>query len=75
MDMKNTKNLAVAKAQFNLLFPYVDKWVALNNDKTKVVASGGTIKEVEYKLAKNKQKASEPMYVAPFDKYFVPICA
>lgn len=74
MKMKKSDKLAIAQTQLNLLSPYTNKWVALNNDKTIVIASGGTISEVETKLLKNKGKASEILYVAPFDQYHVPLC-
>ena len=72
--MKKSDKLAVAKAQYKLLSPHVDKWVALNKSKTKIVATGASIAEVERTLEAKKKESSEILYVTPFDQYHSPIC-
>lgn len=56
----------------NLFLPYENKWVAMTPDRKKVVASGETIKEVDKKLKKIKNKTAILTKVLPFDKSYSP---
>lgn len=56
----------------SIFLPYEDKWVALNKGQTKVVASGSSIRMVEKKLNKQKDKDVIITYVLPFQKYYSP---
>lgn len=58
----------------NILLPYEKKWVAISKDNSQVVASGNSIKEVEKKVKKLKEKDIEILYVTPFDQYLTPLC-
>ena len=55
----------------SILFPYQKKWVALNPERSKVIMSGPTLKEVTNKL---KDKNTIITYVLPFDGYYSPLC-
>lgn len=56
----------------NILTPYENKWVALSSDRKKVVTAGNTIKEVDRKLKKMKNKTAILSRVLPFDKSYSP---
>ena len=58
------------KLQSSHLLPYENKWVAL--EKTKVVASGTTIQQVQRKLEKEKNKKAVLLWVLPFNTSFSP---
>jgi len=51
-----------------IFLPYEDKWVALNKDQSKVIASGASIKIVEKKLSKQNNKDVFITYVLPFQR-------
>lgn len=56
----------------NPLIPFENMWVALSLDRKRVVASGGTVKELEKKM--NKIGNSEVIFtrVLPFDQFYSP---
>lgn len=56
----------------HMLLPYEKKWVALNSDRSKVITSGLSIKEVTSKLEKRKEKDIILTYVLPFDGSYAP---
>lgn len=57
----------------NPLIPFENKWVALTQDRKRVLASGTTIKEVDKKLKdRNFKEQSMLLRVLPFDKTYSP---
>jgi len=56
----------------NPLVLFENEWVALTPDRKKVIASGVTIKELDKKLAKLKNKEAILTKVLPFDQVFSP---
>lgn len=56
----------------NILNSYVNKWVALTEDKKKVVASAPDLKKLDIKAKKAKLKNIIYHYVLPYDKSFSP---
>ncbi len=61
----------IKKMDSKLLKPYENKWVALSNNKKKVVASGKTLSEVFNKIKRGK---NEYMFtkVLPFEMNYAP---
>ncbi len=62
------------KKRYELLRKFEKKWVALDKNSSKVLASGKTIEEVEKGLKRIKEKPSAIEYVMPFNSYFSPSC-
>lgn len=60
------------KKYIKLLSPYVNKWIAVNNDETEVLVSGKSIIDVENRLEKEKKQASHIMFVLPFNRQYAP---
>jgi hypothetical protein len=60
------------KKPSRLLIPYQNKWVALTEDRKKVVASDKDVKKLTEKLTKMKKKDVILTYVIPMDKYYSP---
>jgi hypothetical protein len=60
------------KKPSRLLVPYQNKWVALTEDRKKVVASDLDVKKLTEKLAKMRKKDVILTYVIPMDKYYSP---
>lgn len=60
------------KTPSRLLIPYQNKWVALTEDRKKVVASDLDVKKLTEKLAKMRKKDVVLTYVIPMDKYYSP---
>lgn len=56
----------------SLLVSYVNKWVALSPDRTKVIASATDLKKLDIKVKKIKIKDVIYHYVLPLDKSFSP---
>ncbi len=56
----------------NILNFYVNKWVALTEDKKKVVASASDLKKLDVKVKEAKLKDVIYHYVLPYDKSFSP---
>lgn len=56
----------------DLLIPYENKWVALSPNRKRVWASGDTVKEVNKKLEKMKNKTAILSKVLAFDKNYSP---
>jgi len=56
----------------NPLAHYENKWVALSPDNRKVVASGTTVKEVDQKLRRLKNKDAVLTKVISFDSFLSP---
>lgn len=54
------------------LLKYQNKWVALNEARTKILASGSTIKEIEKKIAQIKEKNVVVTYILPQDRLYAP---
>lgn len=54
------------------LLNYQNKWVALNKTKTKILATGSTIKEIEKKIAKTQQKNVIVTHILPQDRLYAP---
>ena len=57
----------------NIYSNYENKWIALAPDRSRVLVSGTSIKDVEKKL-KDADKDVVITYVMPFDKSFAPLC-
>lgn len=53
---------------------YSDQYIALTQDRVKIIASGKTIKELEGKLKKMNVKNVIIHYVSPIDAYLSPVC-
>lgn len=51
-----------------------NKWVALSPDKSEVLVSGTSIKEVEKKLFKINIKDAILSFIPPVSKYLSPLC-
>lgn len=62
------------KLDINKLAKFENQYVAFTFDKSKVLASGPTIKEVEKKLKTNNISDIVISYVPPLSKYIAPIC-
>jgi len=58
--------------KINIYQKFSNKWVAFNKGKTKVLASGRDILEVEKQLSKEGKKAYEITFLMPNGYYFVP---
>ncbi len=56
----------------NILFSYINKWVALSSDKKEVVASASDLKQLDIKVKKARLKDVIYHYVLPSDKSFSP---
>ncbi len=56
----------------NIYRKFSNKWVAFNKERTKVLASGKDILEVENQLSKDGKKAYEITFLMPNGYYFVP---
>lgn len=50
------------------LLNYENKWVALTPDREKVVASAGSIEQLEKKVRRLKNQDAIFTYVPPFDR-------
>lgn len=49
-----------------------NKWIAVSSDKSKVLASGNSIQEVEKKLGKLDAKGAVITFVPPANRYLSP---
>lgn len=58
--------------EFNIPIAYVNKWIALTNDRKKVLASAQDLKKLDVTVKKNKFKNVIYHYVLPFNKSFSP---
>lgn len=56
----------------NPLNSYVNKWVALTEDKKKVVVSAPDLKKLDVKVKEAKLKDVIYHYVLPYDRSFSP---
>ena len=56
----------------SILNSHINKWVALTEDKKKVVASAPDLKKLDIKVKKAKFKDVIYHYVMPYDKSFSP---
>lgn len=56
----------------NILNSYVNKWVALTEDKKKVIASADDLKKLDVKVKEAKLKDVIYHYVLPYDRSFSP---
>lgn len=56
----------------NVFSGYKNKWVALNQDRKKIVASASNIKALDKKVKKKKIRDVIYSYVLPPDKYYSP---
>lgn len=50
------------------------KYIALNKEESKILASDPSIKNLEKKLNKMRIKDTIIMFVPPVDKYLSPLC-
>lgn len=57
---------------YKLVKNFEEKWIALDEKRSKILASGDSIPEVEEKLKKTNKQADSITYVLPFDRYFAP---
>lgn len=62
------------KVDSKILSKYENKWVALNENNSKVLAFGNSITEVEKKLQKLKEKNAVITRILPLDKLYAPYC-
>lgn len=51
-----------------------EKYVALNKQESKILASDSSIQKLEKKLGKMHIEDAIIMYVSPVDKYLSPLC-
>lgn len=51
---------------------YENKWVAINEKKGTIIASGDSIIVVQKKAAKTKEKNVTLKFIYPFNSYFAP---
>ncbi|MDD5147196.1 MAG: DUF5678 domain-containing protein [Candidatus Daviesbacteria bacterium] len=58
--------------RLNLLLPYENKWVALNRNRTKVVADSDDLKNLDKKLKKLKAKNVIISWILPFNASYSP---
>lgn len=56
------------------LLKYQNKWVALDEARTKILATGSTISEVEKKIARLQKKNVIVTHVLPQDRLYAPHC-
>jgi len=56
----------------NPLIHFENKWVALTQDRKRVIAAGDSIKEVNQKLKQLKDQNVILTHVLPFDKIYSP---
>lgn len=54
------------------LLNYQNKWVALNEERTKILTSGATIKEVERKISRLKVENVVVTHILPKDRLYAP---
>lgn len=69
--MRKVKTLK-EKNRLQQLKKFQNKWVAFNEDRSKVVTSGESMLEVDEKLQKNKLKASVISFIFPFNASYSP---
>ena len=62
----------MARKAKNPLLPYENKWVALTLDRKKVIASAASVKVLDKKLKKLKDKEVIMTKVLPFDGAYSP---
>lgn len=67
-------NKKIIKRNINKLAQFENQYVAFSFDKSKMLASGTTIKEVEEKLKTFNNPDIVISYVPPIGKYIAPIC-
>lgn len=56
------------------LLKYANQWVGLTANRSKVIASGKTILDVNQQLRKLKIKDAIVTYILPSDQYVAPLC-
>ncbi|OGE31882.1 hypothetical protein A2631_02030 [Candidatus Daviesbacteria bacterium RIFCSPHIGHO2_01_FULL_44_29] len=56
----------------DIFLPYENKWVALAPDKSTVIASGKSYKDVDNQLKKKKINDAILSYIMPFDQFYSP---
>lgn len=64
----------MAKFDLETLLKYVNQWVGLNSDRSKIIASSSSIIGVHKKLKKLKVRDAIITYVMPPDQYLAPLC-
>lgn len=62
------------KVDLKTLAKHTDKYIAVSEDNTRILAVGKTIKELERQLAKKKIKHAILDYIPPIDKALSPVC-
>lgn len=60
------------KAYEKILLSNQNRWIAISSDKSKVLASGKSIQEVEKKLVKLDAKDAVVTFVPPANRYLSP---
>lgn len=61
-----------SKAYEKTLLSNQNKWIAVSSDKSRVLAAGKSIREIEKKLEKLGQKDAVITFVPPADRYLSP---
>ncbi len=62
------------KLDLEILLKYASQWVGLNPSRSKIIASGKSLIEVNEQLKKLKIKDAIITYVMPPDYYVAPLC-
>lgn len=64
----------MTKIDLKTFLKYANQWIGLSSDRSKVIASGNSLMEVNEQLKKLKVKDPIVTYVMPPDQYIAPIC-
>jgi len=67
-------NKKIIKLNIDKLAQFEDQYVAFASNKSRVLASGATIKEVEKKLKTQNNPDIVISYIPSLSKYIAPIC-
>ena len=66
--------LIMTKLDLKTFLKYANQWVGLSADRSKVIASGKTLLDVNEQLMKLKIKDAIVTYILPADQYIAPLC-
>lgn len=64
----------MAKLDLKTFLKYANQWVGLTKDRSKIIASGKTLLDVNKQLEKLKIKDAIVTYILPADHYIAPLC-
>ena len=64
----------MAKLDLDTLLKYANQWVGFTSNRSKIIASGKTILDVNQQLEKLKIKDAIVTYILPPDQYVAPLC-